>query len=333
MIYVSLPVHTQAAVVAGQLANFAHFLPEAMVVLHVSPTARFSLDQLHAAMYARRCRNVLVNPRRVPTAWGNIVPAHLANIAFIRRLGDASRICLHASNDMLVRPGLAARLAVRPNLFHRRPVSSAGRWRFSAAALADPALGALCGSLGGAPVLGSQVEGACFEAALMYRIADLLAALPQQAAPQPYPREEIWFSTAANGLGAAPDGSPYVFSEIHRFDRVFWQVQRRLDPVIGTRGTLPVFLRRCIEYMMIKSGFHRIDRAWVDRIARDDWTRLAAYARLSDGDCDGDGEWRVFERHGLYGVKRVPRRAGSSLRRYIDALGRAATPSYPIRSD
>jgi hypothetical protein len=29
----------------------------------------------------------------------------------------------------------------------------------------------------------------------------------------------------------------------------------------------------------------------------------------------------VFDRHGLYGVKRVPRRLDAPLRRYIDGLG------------
>jgi hypothetical protein len=29
----------------------------------------------------------------------------------------------------------------------------------------------------------------------------------------------------------------------------------------------------------------------------------------------------VFDRHGLYGVKRVPRRPDAPLRRYIDQLG------------
>jgi hypothetical protein len=35
----------------------------------------------------------------------------------------------------------------------------------------------------------------------------------------------------------------------------------------------------------------------------------------------------VFDRHGLYGVKRVPRRPNDPLRRYIDLLGARTSPS------
>jgi hypothetical protein len=68
---------------------------------------------------------------------------------------------------------------------------------------------------------------------------------------------------------------------------------------------------------MIRSGFHRIGRKVVDAIAADLADELAPYEWLSDG----DGKWRVFDRHGLYGVKRVPRRPDAPLRRYIDQLG------------
>ncbi len=78
---------------------------------------------------------------------------------------------------------------------------------------------------------------------------------------------------------------------------------------------------------MIKSGFHRIDRSWVDSIARDDMKRLLPYQTLSDG----NNIWTIFERHGLYGVKRVPRRTNSPLRAYIDAL--AAKDVLGVTSD
>jgi len=324
LIYVSLPVHTQPAVIAGQLHNFAHFFPEAHVVLHVSAEARFTMDALMAALGAGRCRNAVINPQRVSTAWGNILAAHLANIAWIRTQGNARRICLHASNDMLVRPGLAAWLARGGNYLNSRPVAPGSYWRFAKPALADPALQQLRLALDDAPVLASQVEGASFEAPVLFDVAALLAPALADAAPARYPREEVWLSTAAHALCARgrgpsridPGGRPYVFSEIHRFDRVFWQVLRRLDPLLGGPGDPRHPVRRSIEYAMIKSGFHRIDRRWVDRVAQDAARELAPYEFLSDG----NHRWQVFDRHGLFGVKRVPRRAGSRLRAYIDSL-------------
>jgi hypothetical protein len=103
---------------------------------------------------------------------------------------------------------------------------------------------------------------------------------------------------------------------VHRFDRVFWKVLRVVDPLIGRRGDPRWLPRRALEFLMIRSGFHRISRGMVDAIATDLADQLAPYEWLSDG----DGSWRVFDRHGLYGVKRVPRQPDAPLRRHIEQL-------------
>ncbi|MGX9217301.1 hypothetical protein ACWV27_02645 [Massilia varians] len=321
MIYISLPVHTQAGVVAGQARNFAAFFPEARIVLHVSANARFSLPELETALRAAGCRNVVLNPARHATRWGGILQAHLANIAWIRRAGDASRICLHASNDMLVRPGLAAWLGRGGNFLHTRPIRAGSRWRFAAPALADRQLANLCRRLGSTSLVGSQVEGASFEAALLFELAALLERHLDGSAA--YPREEVWLATAAHALGAPIGGRPYVLSEVHRFDRAFWRVLRYADPLIGRPGDPRYFPRRLIEYLMIRSGFHRMRRRLVDRIGADDAAWLARYEWMSDG----NNTWRVFDRHGLFGVKRVARRPDHPLRRYIDALAPVPAPA------
>jgi hypothetical protein len=327
---VSLPVHTRPAVIAGQLKNFAAFLPDAQVVLHVSAQARFTPAQLEAALDQACCSNACVNPQRLATGWGNILLAHLANIAWIRRhLPQCARICLHSSNDMLVRPGLAQHLERGANFLHHRPIRPGSRWRFATPALADAALAAVCRRLGGAPPVASQAEGSCYEASLLYELADIVKYAARQAAALPYPREEVWLSTVAHARGARVSGTPYVFSEVHCFDRVFWKVLRVLDPLIGRRGDPHWLPRRALEFLMIRSGFHRIGRRMVDRIAANLADELAPYEWLSDGgSCGG---WRVFDRHGLYGVKRVPRRPDAPLRRYIDQLSEQVSgcPSIP----
>jgi hypothetical protein len=323
LICVSLPVHTLPAVIAGQLANFAAFLPAAQVVLHVSANARFTPAELEAALASSGCANAVINPQRLATGWGNILLAHLANIAWIRQhLPGCTRICLHSSNDMLVRHGLGPHLGREGNFLHRRPIRPGSRWRFAGAALGDSPLLALRKRLGDVPALGSQVEGASYDAALLYEIADIVKHAARQPAPVPYPREEVWLSTVAHARAAPVAGTPYVFSEVHRFDRAFWRVLCVVDPFIGRRGDPHWLPRRALEFIMIRSGFHRIDRNWVERIAQDRTDALAPYEWLSDG----HGKWRVFERHGLYGVKRVPRRPDSPLRRYIDSLGTSQAP-------
>jgi hypothetical protein len=316
MIYISLPVHTQPAVVVDQLKNFKIYLPGATVVLHVSAKARFEMKALEQAILHSRCDNVLINPERVETSWGNILLGHVSNIFFIRRQGNASKICLHASNDMLVRRGLPMWLQGKTNVFNQRAIFPGTYWRFGEAALQDEYLNQICRKLGQTRLIGSQIEGSCYGAELLYEMAGLIRSNPHGPPATPYPREEVWLSTIASALCVEPDGSPYIFSEFHRFDRVFWKVLRFINPAIGTRSELSDFIRRAVEYCMIKSGFHRINTACIDRIAQDDYAWLAPYEIMSDGNhC-----WRVFDRHGLYGVKRVPRRIDSSLRRYIAAM-------------
>lgn len=322
VIYISLPIHTQPAAVASQLRNFAFFFPEAMVVLHVSPAARFEMRELTEVLDRSNCGNFLINPERVPTSWGNILHAHVANIRLIMRQGNATKICMHASNDMLVRKGLARRLESGEHFFNRRAVRQGTFWRFGQPALEDECLTALRNRFGGAELIGSQIEGSCYAAALLAEIAEIIMRIPYRPPRIPYPREEVWFSTLANALGASASGCPYIFSEFHRFDRAFWKVLRRLNPVIGTKSATSDFIRRVIEFGMIKTGFHRINTNWVDIIANDEVGRLAPYEFLSDG----NNTWRVFDPHGLFGVKRVPRRVTSPLRAYIDAMAGGSEP-------
>jgi hypothetical protein len=303
-------------VVAGQLRNFSFFFPEAVVVLHVAAEARFEMRQLVAALDHVRPGNFMINPERISTSWGNILHAHVSNIHYIRRHGGATKICMHASNDMLVRGGLAKRLATGENFFNRRVVRAGTYWRFGQPSLEDECLRGLRHRFGDVDVIGSQIEGSCYTAQVLFEIADLISAMPRRSPRIPYPREEVWFSTLANALGASTDGCPYIFSEFHRFDRVFWKILRYINPVIGTTSPASDFIRKVIEFMLIKTGFHKIDVAWVDRIANDDVARLAPYETMSDG----NNVWRVFDRHGLFGVKRVPRQVTSSLRGYIDAM-------------
>jgi hypothetical protein len=316
VIYVSLPVHTQPAVIASQLRNFAFFLPEATVVLHVSSEAKFEMRELTEALRQVKSENFLINPERISTSWGNILHAHVANIRFICRQGDATKICMHASNDMLVRKGLAKRLASGRNFFNRRLVRPGTYWRFGQPALEDECLTLLRNRFGGVDVIGSQIEGSCYGADLLSEIAEIISAIPHRPSRIPYPREEVWFSTLATALAAPIDGSPYIFSEFHRFDRVFWKVLRFINPIIGTNSAMSDLIRRTVEFGLIKTGFHRISTKWVDSIANNDVGRLAPYEVLSDG----NNVWRVFDRNGLFGVKRVPRRVTSPLRAYIDAM-------------
>ncbi|MEZ2354488.1 hypothetical protein [Caballeronia sp. RCC_10] len=326
-IYVSLPVHEAPLVVADQLANFARFCPQACVVLHVSRSGRLDEATLNAALKSQGCDNFLINPAHESTRWGSIFRAHLSNIAFIRSRGDASHICFHASNDMLVAPGLRDHIARHGHGYNVRPITPGSYWWVSPKARADAELDALCKRLGNCPLVGSQIEGAFYEADTLYELADIAnGAHPGVAG---YPLEEVVFPTIAHAIRATPRITPYVYSETHVFDRTYWRFLQEFEWLFGNNWKRARGLRHCVEYAFIKTPYYRLSPGMIRVIAQmsrgipdsavDD-VRVARRLEKLQWMNDGDSTWKVFDPHSLYGVKRVPRTLNNPLRDFIRQL-------------
>ena len=64
MLYISIPVHEKPEVIVNQMQNFARYLPEAKVVLHVSKDAKFSVNELEDILKKANISNALVNPKQ-----------------------------------------------------------------------------------------------------------------------------------------------------------------------------------------------------------------------------------------------------------------------------
>jgi hypothetical protein len=98
---VSIPVHERRAVVLDQVRNYRRLLPSATVVLHLSQSFAEDADFSQEP-------NVVVNPNRLATKWGAIAHTHISNVEFaLARRMDFDFVIYAASNEMLVRPGLA----------------------------------------------------------------------------------------------------------------------------------------------------------------------------------------------------------------------------------
>ncbi|WOD14036.1 hypothetical protein [Paraburkholderia kirstenboschensis] len=329
-VYFSLPVHEAPLVVADQLTNFSRYAPQARVVLHVSSNAAIDVAALHDILRRAGNDNYLINPVRERTAWGGILRAHLANIAFIRALGDASHICFHASNDMLIRPGCLSHITAQDRAFNVRPIFPESYWWVARKAFYDPALRTVQKRLGGCALFGSQIEGAFYDAPTLFEIADILRQ--EALATADYPQEEVVFATVAKALGATPNAMPYVFSEAHVFDRAYWRFLQQFEWMFGNNWTRAPGLRYCVEYAFIKTPFYRLRPDLVELIARPVHAtskngrafagRSAQARRLGDLEWmdDGNSIWRVFSVDTLYGVKRVPRSLDNPLRRFIQQL-------------
>ncbi|MBC7979060.1 MAG: hypothetical protein H7Y36_00685 [Armatimonadetes bacterium] len=104
MILISLLVHEKPEVVLDQIANFKKYAPEALIVIHPARQFVESSDILETL---KGIEGVWLNPKPFYTGFGLVLKCHVSNFLFAREAGiPFTHFCLHASNDMLVRPGM-----------------------------------------------------------------------------------------------------------------------------------------------------------------------------------------------------------------------------------
>jgi hypothetical protein len=310
--YISLLVHERPDVIAGQLLNFSMFFPDAVVVLHVSLGAGLSGKSLESYLHAAGLRNFRINPVSVKTDWGGIISAHLQNIAFIRACGDASVIVFHSSNDMLVKDGVGRLISDAVNVFNWRRVYPGGCWWPGQVALQDDVFIKAVSSYGSGLIVASQIEGSAYDANLLFDICDEISSLKLLDSPLFYPREELFFSTFSACRGVFPSAVPYIYSEVHVFDRSLWRCIDRLSPVLSRDSDWSRRLREALNKAMFNSRFYKITMENIDEVRRSD-ARLAAGQYLDDG----NEVWRIYDPAHLYGVKRIERDSDDPVRKYI----------------
>ncbi len=311
MIYVSLPIHEKFDVVASQLKNFKRYLPNSRVVMHLSSKAPFSLKELDVFLQLCKLDNYILNPVQVDTEWGNIIFAHLENIAFILRLSDAKKIIFHSSGDMLVRDGLSDFLNDKEYLFHCREVFPDSFWWPANVALKDLPFTDWLAILGGVPIIASQLEGSMYPIAFLKEFMEKLNHSRALESSANYPREEFFFSTFARSLGIIPDDLPYVFSEVHRFDRKLWSYYTMYPFLLNNDNYLTKRFRKKFVNNLISK--YRISFSDIEAIRKQD----VKYFKDSQYMSDGANLWQVHNVNNLFGVKRVPRVMTNQIRRYL----------------
>ena len=317
MIYVSLLVHEQIPVIINQLQNFENFLCDACVVIHVSPSANFSSTDLAEALAKTQLKNWRINPVSVPSAWGSIIAAHLSNIRFIATFAnELDRIVFHSSNDMLVQPGLAQYLYGKECLFNMRPVRAPGHWWVGESALSDEQFRTLRFDVGASAIWASQIEGSMYRLDVLRAVDQIVSQSGALSSDVFYPREEIFFSTLAVALGVRSDGLPYVFSAVHRFDRILWATLDKYRWFFSRKSKIVRSVKKRVNARLFDSDGYRINAKDVDliraRALPDHW--------LSLDDGAGDSPWRINDADGIFAVKRVERVLNDPLRQYISLL-------------
>jgi hypothetical protein len=301
MIYISIPVHEKPEVVVNQMQNFARYLPEAKVVLHVSKGAKFSVNELEDVLKKANISNALVNPKQVETKWGSIIQAHIANIRYIIQRGDAEKVIFHSSNDMLIMDGLSEYLQDKKNIFHLRKCASDSLWWVSKRAVKDfPVL-----TFFNHKLYASQIEGSMYDIVLLKK---LVSDIDKQDlildSELLYPREEIVFSSFAYREDIKPDGLPYVFSEVHMFDRVFFKYMSLFPILFLANNPISKGVKKILELLLMQCK-KSITLDIIDKIITRN-NNLDSMCILDDS-LDKHLMWLIYNKDALFGVKRVER--------------------------
>lgn len=313
MIYISIPVHEKPEVVVNQMQNFARFLPEAKIVLHVSKGAKFSVNELEDVLKKANISNALVNPTQVETKWGSIIQAHLANIHYIIQQGDAEKIIFHSSNDMLIMDGLSEYLKDKKNIFHLRKCTSDSLWWVSRKAVKDSALSTFFNG----KLYASQIEGSMYDISLLKSLVHSInnkdLVLNSELF---YPLEEVIFSSFACKENIKPEGIPYVYSEVHKFDRFFFHYIKKYYFFPKVNLFLDKTLKKILEGFLKIFLSYKININTINLILTRD-NELSEQEYLDDGKYLS---WKIYDINSIYAVKRVNRNMNDSVRLFINKL-------------
>ena len=258
--------------------------------------------------------NFKINPVSVKTSWGNIINAHIANIEFISSLGNATKIVFQSSNDMYIKHGAFNYVKNNKNAFFVRPIYPGTSWETGKDALNDDKLNKFVNK-NQILLVGSQIEGSFYEPEVLYKIIKIVKKEKLVSESYIYPREEVIFPTIALGLGLKPEALPYIFSEIHEFDKIFTFINRITSFItFGKRNFFYNALQKFHIFLLLKRTAISISQ--INRILKKDINWLVSRSSITEN----KSIITIYNINHIYGVKRVPRYQHSKIRRYIESL-------------
>lgn len=158
-VVISIPVHENAEVVLDQINNIRFFVPESIIVLHVSK--EFTGWGTNTIADFEKIDGVLVNPMRYSTSYatGILLYLHMSNFEVASSYYDFDFFNLHSSNELFIKFGLIDHLKNYEAGFFRLKINSNTNWSHGKAAFKDPTLKKIMTNLQLRDIYGSQIEG------------------------------------------------------------------------------------------------------------------------------------------------------------------------------
>jgi hypothetical protein len=247
-IAISLPIHENIAVVLDQIDNIRYFVPNSIIVIHVSK--QFTGWKGHETSDLERFDNVTVNPIRMGTSLGLGVQCdiHLSNFKHVREIENIDYFNLHSSNELFVTHGMDAYVRdFDAGFFNNKVFESESKgWAPGKCALMDRVLLDMMYEQGIGHMLVSQIEGSFYKSDVFERVFGVirnaggnvsginriignstLQRIPHfngvfqkaynRARPNRplYPKEEVYFPTVASKFSNKV-GYPYCYANWRR---------------------------------------------------------------------------------------------------------------------
>jgi hypothetical protein len=203
---VSILAHEKPEIVSEQVANARHYLPGCEVVIH----QLVKFDWGNMIFDFEKNLRVHVNPKSVPTFWGNLHHAHNSNFHYVSSKFEFDYFLLHSSSDLFVREGASDYISqydcgvsfVPPQHTWGAPLFAEG----------DPVFQRIVKDSGAKELWCSQVEGTFYKKEVFAEMLKIIERHFDYRKTLPYVHEEIYYPTIASALNVKK-GHPYLLRE------------------------------------------------------------------------------------------------------------------------
>lgn len=280
-IAISLPVHENAEVVIDQINNIRFFVPESIIILHVSK--EFADWGDYNIKDFEKIDNVLVNPIRFSTSYstGILVSLHLSNFEFISENQNFDYFNLHSSNELFFKSGLACYLRTFEAGFFTTLIDNKTTLINGKAALKDPLLKRINFELGRNAIFKSQIEGSFYKKSIFSSIVNVIKNYSSKKIPLAflfrhdsttsrylqsylrkfffqghlYAKEEVYFPTIGANFARAL-GTPYSYMN---WKNSLNLSKEELDNLMANDGPRTLNGRQYLEFFSVKRVNRVID--------------------------------------------------------------------------
>lgn len=288
---VSILVHENPEIVADQSRCYRRFFPEAILVYHVSESAKSYLSEFEKALESHPW--AYINPSRMETRWGDMLAPHVLNLEYIFEMFPrVEKVAFGSSTDMLFKPGVAEHMQQSVAGFDYLAVSEdTAKCDIRRKASSDPAFMKLYRFLGDSGIVWSQLEGSYYPAKFLEEFVRLFHRFDLEMTCQgKYFREEIILPTCFYALKNDQDGLSHPFILRGLFS-CYWA-----DSVIA-RYTKNKWVRKIGRYPF--------------KLLHNEFWSLRNFEKIASGNADSWERYAVvnevkrFSINDVYGVKRI----------------------------